>query len=152
MSNTTKDAVLELPRSLVNQILAHAQQNPDEEICGLISSKKTGSENSSTTKYYRITNAAKNKAQRFEMDGSEQIAAMKQMRERGEELMAIVHSHPDAPAIPSALDKENNNYPDVYYLVVSLDTKGVLQLRCFLQIEGEFKPAELVLEQAATAS
>lgn len=151
MNSTAKDTALELPRSLVNQILAHAQQNPDEEICGLISSKKPGSENSGATRYYRITNIAENKAQRFEMNGSEQIAAMKQMREQGEELMAIVHSHPDAPAIPSALDKENNNYPDVYYLVVSLDTKGVLQLHCFLQTEGEFKPAELVLEQPIAA-
>lgn len=146
MNSTAKNTALELPRSLVNQILAHAQQNPDEEICGLISSKNGGA-----TRYYRIANTAENKAQRFEMNGSEQIAAMKQMRERGEELMAIVHSHPDAPAIPSALDKENNNYPDVYYLVVSLDTKGVLELRCYSlnEDDGEekFKPAELVLEQ-----
>jgi proteasome lid subunit RPN8/RPN11 len=147
MNNQAKETALELPRSLVNQILAHAQKNPDEEICGLISSK-----NEAAARYYQITNTAENKSQRFEMNGSQQIAAMKQMREQGEELMAIVHSHPDAPAIPSALDKEDNHSPDVYYLVVSLDTKGVLELRCFLPSKKddgtqEFKLAELVLEQ-----
>ncbi len=147
MNSETINTALELPRVLVNQILAHAQQNPDEEICGLISSK-----DKTATRYYRIANIAENKAHHFEMDGSEQIAAMKKMREQGEELMAIVHSHPDAPAIPSALDEEENNYSDIYYLVVSLDTKGVLELRCFLHDEsnGEFKPAELVLEQPSS--
>lgn len=146
MNYKTKDIALELPRTLINQILAHAQQNPDEEICGLISSKRASSINSSAAKYYPIDNIAETKSHRFEMSGPQQIAAMKKMREQGEELMAIVHSHPDAPAIPSVLDKENNNYPDVYYLVVSLNTKGVLELRCFTQNKGRFGPAGLVLE------
>ena len=143
MNEPAKTPALELPRALVNQILAHAQQNPDEEICGLISSK-----NEVATKYYRIGNTAPDKTHHFEMNGAEQIAAMKKMREQGENLMAIVHSHPDAPAIPSTYDEESNGYPDAYYLVVSLNTKGVLELRCFLLIDGKFKPAELVLEQA----
>ena len=143
MNNPIKRPALELPRALVNQILAHAQQNPDEEICGLISSK-----NEVATKYYRIGNVAPDKTHHFEMNGAEQIAAMKKMREQGETLMAIVHSHPDAPAIPSAWDEASNGYPDAYYLVVSLNTKGVLELRCFLLIDGKFKSAELVLEQA----
>ena len=143
MNSRIKKPALELPRSLVNQILAHAQQNPDEEICGLISSKKQVA-----TKYYRIANTASDKAHQFEMNGAEQIGAMKKMRSQGEEIMAIVHSHPDAPAIPSTLDKEANGYPDTYYLIVSLNTKGVLELRCFLLINGKFESAELVLEQA----
>jgi proteasome lid subunit RPN8/RPN11 len=144
MNKQTTNVALELPRVLVNQILAHAQQNPDEEICGLISSK-----DKTATRYYRIANIAENKTHHFEMDGSEQIAAMKKMREQGEELMAIVHSHPDAPAIPSKQDEEDNNYSDIYYLVVSLNTKGVLELRCFQRDgeNGKFEAAELVLEQ-----
>jgi len=133
---------LQLPRALVNQILAHAQQNPDEEICGLIS-KKNGKANH----YYRITNVADSKTNRFEMSGAEQISAMKKMRSQDAKLLAIVHSHPDAPAIPSETDRKENQYTDIFYLVVSLDTKGVLELRCFLLINGKFKSAELVLEQ-----
>lgn len=156
MNGHSKNVTLELPRPLVNQILAHAQQNPDEEICGLISSKSPdeeshGSKNTDkeylpAANYYRIANVAEDKTRHFEMSGSQQIAAMKRMREQGEKLMAIVHSHPDAPAIPSALDKSSNNYPELYYLVVSLDTKGVLQLRGYKQVAGEFEPTELILE------
>lgn len=133
---------LELPRTLVNQILAQAQQSPGEEICGLIS-KKEGTAN----RYYRITNVADRKTNRFEMSGAEQIAAMKNMRSQNEELLAIVHSHPNAPAVPSEMDKEENQYSGIFYLVVSLDTKGVLQLQAYRQHEGEFKATELMLEQ-----
>lgn len=140
--NNTNVTALELPRPLINQILAHAQQNPDEEICGLISSK-----NKTASRYYPVANVAENKKRFFEMSGPQQIKAMKTMREQGEELLAIVHSHPDAPAIPSELDRENNNYPDVYYLVVSLDTKGVLQLNSYAQNQGKFEATELILEQ-----
>ena len=138
---------LELPRALVNQILAHAQQSPDEEICGLISSK-----NGAANRYYQITNVADSKANRFEMSGAEQIAAMKNMRSQDEELLAIVHSHPNAPAIPSETDKKENQYADIFYLVVSLDTKGVIQLQAYRQQGGEFKTTELILEQPAPTS
>lgn len=146
MKTLEKTTSLELPRPLVNQILAHAQKNPHEEICGLISSK-----NGKAARYYSIANVARNKAERFEMSGAQQIAAMKHMRQHKETLMAIVHSHPMAPAIPSELDKKNDAYPDVYYLVVSLNTKGVLELRCFLPENNkgqvDFRAAGLVLEE-----
>ena len=135
---------LELPRQLVNRILAHAQQNPDEEICGLISAK-----NNEAVFYYPVSNVADDKTRQFEMNGPDQIAVMKKIRQQGEELLAIVHSHPDAPAVPSELDRENDAYPELYYLVVSLDTEGVLELRAFLKKNGAFEPAELELEYPA---
>jgi len=146
MNTPSSTPGLELPRKLVNQILAHAQQNPEEEICGLISAK-----NNEATHYYPVSNVAADKTSRFEMAGPEQIAVMKTIRQQGEELLAIVHSHPDAPAVPSELDKENDAYPELYYLVVSLNTKGVLELRGFLKKNGVFEPAEVVLEHPANA-
>lgn len=135
--NTT----LLLPRTLANQILAHAQKNPETEICGLISSQ-----NQHAHQYYPIPNSAENSALRFHMDEHAQIAAMKQMREQDEDLLAIVHSHPHSEAIPSALDEQEHAYPDAFYLIVSLNTTGVLELRAFKQIEQRFQPVELVLE------
>jgi len=138
---STKPATLELPRPLVNQILAHAQHNPSQEICGLI-----GAHDKLATHYYQVANVAENNSQRFEMDPAQQIATMKTMREKNEELLAIVHSHPDSDATPSAIDKSLISYTDVYYLVVSLNTLGVLDMRAFVYSDGEFTEAELVLE------
>ncbi len=53
------------------------------------------------------------------------------MRENGEALFAIYHSHPTSPAEPSAIDLELAAYPDALYLIISLNTKGVLEMRGF---------------------
>ena len=60
---------------------------------------------------------------------------MRAMRSNGEELAAIYHSHPDSPPLPSLVDVEQHEYPAVLYLIISLGTKGVLEMRGF-QIRG----------------
>jgi proteasome lid subunit RPN8/RPN11 len=71
------------------------------------------------------------------MAPKEQLSAIKEMRESGEELFAIYHSHPTAPATPSASDIEQSAYPEAYYLIISLNTKGVLEMRCFKLLHDE---------------
>jgi proteasome lid subunit RPN8/RPN11 len=115
-----------LPRSLVNQLLHYAQSSPDLEICGLI-----GARNGLPGTCYPVRNIAEQPDCRFALDPEEQINAMRRMRERGEELFALFHSHPAAPAEPSATDLEQAAYPDALYLIVSLNTQGVLELRGF---------------------
>jgi len=137
----TDNKTLLLSRKLANQILTHAQQNPETEICGLISSQ-----NQHANRYYPIMNSAENSGVRFQMDEQAQIAAMKEMRKQNEELLAIVHSHPHSDAIPSALDEQEHQYPDAFYLIVSLNTTGVLDLRAFKKIGQHFQPVELVLD------
>lgn len=141
---TASGATLTLPRKLANLILAHAQQNPDAEVCGLISKK-----DQQAKYYYPIPNVAADTSSLFKMDESAQILAMKKMREQSEELLAIVHSHPHSTAIPSALDQAQHQYHDVYYLIVSLNTIGVLELRAFKQQNQHFEAVELILEHPA---
>ena len=115
-----------LPRTIVNQLLHLAQKSPEEEICGLISRDRDGFK-----RCYPVANTAHDKKRFFALDSREQIAAMRTMREHGEELAAIYHSHPDAPPLPSLDDIVQHEYPDVLYLIVSLGTKGVLEMRGF---------------------
>jgi len=139
--NIENDSTLTLPRKMTNLILAHAQQNPETEICGLISAQ-----NHLAKHYYPVPNVAANSATLFEMDEQAQIDTMKKMREQGEELLAIVHSHPHSAAMPSALDQAQHQYPETYYLIVSLNTVGVLELRAFKQKNQDFESVELILE------
>ena len=81
------------------------------------------------------------------MSAPGQIEAMRQMREQGETLFAIYHSHPHAPAEPSHLDIEQANYPEALYLIISLNTKGVLELRAFTLQHGEATAVELIVEE-----
>ncbi len=117
---------IELPRALVNQILHHAQASPELEVCGLI-----GARNGIPNTCYPVANVAATPATRFRLDPSGQIDAMRKMRENGEALFAIFHSHPAAPAELSPHDLAEAEYPDALYLVISLNTKGVLEIRGF---------------------
>ncbi|MDD2767332.1 MAG: M67 family metallopeptidase [Methylococcus sp.] len=129
----------EIPRHLVNQILHLAQTAPGAEVCGLI-----GAVSGQPLRCYPVRNAADRPECRFLLDPKEQIDAMRAMRERGEELFAIFHSHPTAAAIPSPVDLEFAAYPEALHLIVSLNTKGVLEMRGF-RIGAERAVAEVQL-------
>ncbi len=104
-------------------------------------------ENGVPASCYPVANAAGDPATRFQLDPQGQIAAMRAMREKGEALFAIFHSHPTAPALPSAEDAAQAAYPEALYLIISLNTKGVLELRGFrLQGQG-FGEVELLLAE-----
>ncbi len=118
---------ISLPRKLTNQLLHLAQLSPDAEVCGLIGADSSGLPISC----YAIDNSATTPAMRFLLEPSQQIAAMQRMRDKGESLFAIYHSHPTTPAQPSATDIEQASYPDALHLIISLNTKGVLELRGF---------------------
>lgn len=132
---------LYLPRPLVNKLLAHAQQSPSIEVCGLI-----GNDASDHKDYYAIENVAQDPGCRFLMDAPQQINAMKQMRDRQQQLFAVVHSHPTTNARPSALDIKENSYKDVFYIIISLNTKGVLEMRAYTQLQDSMQEIELILE------
>ncbi len=140
-NNKRQTTTLYLPRPLVNKLLSHAQKNPDMEVCGLIANDK-----SNTKEYYPVDNISSSPDNRFLMDASQQIKAMKQMREKQQELFAIVHSHPTTNAKPSQLDINENDYKDVYYLIISLNTKGVLEMRAYIQKPDNMQEVDLILE------
>ncbi len=127
-----------IPRSIVNQILHQAQQASEEEICGLIAGSAKG-----FTRCYPVANIAADRHRLFEMDPKGLIDALRAMRENGEEMKAIYHSHPEAPAQPSLEDIQQSEYPDVLYLIVSLATKGVLDLRGFRTRDGKIENVEI---------
>jgi len=142
MTNDQQQTItLHLSRPLVNKLLTHAQQNPDIEVCGLI-----GNDTSNQKEYYPIDNVSKNPNCRFLLDAPQQISSMKKMRDQQQQLFAIVHSHPTASAQPSQLDIEQSNYKNVYYIIVSLNTEGVLEMRAYTQQKDSMQEIELILE------
>lgn len=116
-----------LPRKLTNQLLHLAQLSPNTEVCGLVGADANGM----PVSCYPVTNCAETPDKRFLLEPAQQIDAMKHMRDRQESLFAIYHSHPNAPAEPSPTDIEQASYPDALHLIISLNTKGVLEMRGF---------------------
>lgn len=129
-----------LSRTVVNQLLHHAQTAPEDEVCGLI-----GAAAGAAMRVYPVANVASDSHRLFAMDPKGQIDAMRAMREAGETLFAIYHSHPHSPAAPSATDLQQAAYPEALYLIISLDTKGVLEMRGYRLCEGGVADVELEL-------
>lgn len=131
MPNTPQE--ISIPRRIIQNLLHHAQQTPELEVCGLVSSQ-----NNIPLHSYPIKNTADKPESLFSLDAQQQIQAMAQMRDNNEQLFAIYHSHPTAPAIPSSTDIEQANYPDTLTIIISLNTKGVLELRGYQIASTQF--------------
>jgi len=136
MNNSTT-----LPRALANELLRQAQSGDDEEICGLIAARS-----GRASRCYPIPNIADKPQRRYIMDPASQINALRDMRNNNEELFAIYHSHPSSPAEPSAIDLAEASYPEALYLIISLNTKGVLEIRGFRLQSGNYDEVTLLVE------
>ncbi|MCX4187638.1 M67 family metallopeptidase [Methylophaga sp. OBS4] len=134
---TTK--TVQIPRTLVNQLLHQAQLSPAQEVCGLVGRDQDD------CVCYPIENVATDASVLFALNASEQLAAFKKMKEKGQELFAIYHSHPSSPPIPSEIDIEEANYSEALYLIISLNTKGVLEMRGFYLRDGTNEEVELII-------
>ena len=127
-----------LPRHLVNQILHQAQISPDAEVCGLITARQGRPQ-----RCIPVANVSEQPQRLFAMDPKQQIDALRSMREQNEELFGIYHSHPHSPADPSDTDLDQAGYPEALYVIVSLNTKGVLEMRGFRLKHGKAEQVQL---------
>jgi proteasome lid subunit RPN8/RPN11 len=73
------------------------------------------------TSIYPLLNVAADPNVSYEAAPEDLFAAQRQMRDRGEELLAIYHSHPrsDAPE-PSETDVRLAYYPQAVYFIIGL--------------------------------
>jgi len=127
-----------LPATLEASLLAHALATPSVEVCGLL-----GGAGMRALSRYTVTNAAPQPATMFLMEPRAQLRALQAMRNHGEALVGIYHSHPASPALPSARDLEFAAYPGVAYLIVSLLDREAPVLGCFVFDGQGFAPLTL---------
>src|SRR3569832_1802910 len=127
-----------LKRPLVNQLLRHAQHQPEQEVCCLIVNR------GDAMHFYPVANISDTPQCLYEMNTAQQSGTLRLMRERGEALFANYHSHPHSPPAPSFIDLEQAAYPDTLYIIASLESKGVLELRGYRLRDGTVE--ELTLE------
>lgn len=118
--------IIQIPLKIMQAIFAHAQTTPDVEVCGLIAAT-----NRVPICCYPIKNSHEEPQNYFNLDAREHINAIKLMRTQQQELFAIYHSHPRAAALPSITDLALAPEMKILYLIISLNTKGVLELRGF---------------------
>ena len=125
-----------LAPGILEQVIQHARQNYPREACGLLVGRET------VDRFIPMKNISPH-AQQFEMDPAELISTLRGLRETGEELIAIFHSHPNGPAEPSKTDVERAYYPEAAHLIVSLAEPERPQAGAFRIIDSQVLPIEL---------
>jgi proteasome lid subunit RPN8/RPN11 len=140
---------MRLSKKAWEHLLEHAKRCLPEEACGLL-----GGHGDWANAFYPVTNALHSPTEFF-MEPSEQLRAFKQLLQDGYELVAIFHSHPPAPPIPSRRDLERAYdferrqpyHPSVRHLILSLMNPEHPVAKCYrLTDDGEFVEEELSIE------
>ena len=109
--------MIRLLREHLNEIFEHAHESEPAECCGLIG----GTKDDWAGSIYRLRNIAKEETVSYEAAPDELFAAQREMRQRGEHLIGIYHSHPLATdPEPSDTDVRLAYYPSATYLIVGL--------------------------------
>ena len=109
--------MITLHRPQCDQILASAVESDPAECCGLIG----GSPQGKASSIYSLRNVAADTNISYEAAPEDLFAAQREMRQRGEELIAIYHSHPrSADPFPSQTDIRLAFYPRAVYFIIGL--------------------------------
>ncbi len=125
------DRVIKIPKKNIEEMISHARQVYPQECCGLLAGTSGTVSNT-----YRMTNINQSPFS-YMMEPKEQFVALKDMRKKGIEMIAIYHSHPKTVAEPSITDIELAYYPDAYYIILSLAEPMLPDIRAHRIIDGK---------------
>jgi proteasome lid subunit RPN8/RPN11 len=114
MKSESIEAPLEIPRDIHDAMVAHCQREAPLECCGIL-----GGIAPRVSSFHPLRNAAGSEV-RYVADPQDLIESVVALRQQGAEILAIYHSHPRWPAIPSRTDLEENYYGLVPRIIVSL--------------------------------
>jgi len=128
---------MKLRRELVEEMIAHAQNNLPNEACGILAGTR-----GEILAFYPATNA-EHSPTRYTIDPQELLRIFREVESKGWEVMGIFHSHPVTEAYPSPTDIRLAFYPEALYFILSLRDPSQPILRAFWIIDGEVREEPL---------
>src|SRR5713226_1453976 len=131
--------MLILSKSHFREMVEHALREAPHECCGLI-----GGNDARSRTVYPLRNVAADPLVTYEAAPEDLFAAQRAMRDRGEQLLAIYHSHPRSnDPQPSETDVRLAYYPSAVYFIVGLgDKEPCLRAFRISEREGRWEQAE----------
>ena len=131
---------MEIPAEIRDAMVQHALEEDPNECCGILAGA-----GGIVLQQYRITNTERS-PYRYSMDGRELNQVLRELDDNGWEMQVIYHSHTHSPAYPSDTDvRLAANWPDPYYLLVSLMDKQSPEVRVFTIWDGTVTEEPVVI-------
>jgi len=126
-----------IAREAYAKILAAARKAGSMEACGLLGGAK-----GRVSAFYELNNAAASNEQ-YRILPDEQLAAVKDMRKKGLEMLASWHSHPDTPARMSPEDLRLAYTSGLVHVIVSMMDADNPDVRAYVVEDGRAVGIEL---------
>ncbi len=131
---------MEIPAEIRDAMVQHALEEDPNECCGILAGA-----GGIVLHHYRITNTERS-PYRYSMDGRELNQVLRELDDNGWEMQVIYHSHTHSPAYPSDTDvRLAANWPDPYYLLVSLMDKQSPDVRLYTIWDGAVTEEPVVI-------
>ena len=116
------------------------------ECCGLLLGRVEGGEAVHIGWVEPCVNQAADRHCRFTISPDSLLAAYREARDRGEQVVGTYHSHPQGAAVPSEIDRESA-WPGASYLIVGVGEGGVSERRSWRLDDGSFVEEELAVRE-----
>ncbi len=111
---------MQIEEKLLDEIRKHGQETYPEECCGFLLGT-SGNAGNRVTATWRVKNRQQeNRRRRYTITPADYLAADREARKSGLDIIGIYHSHPDHPAFPSATDLAEATFPGFTYVIVSI--------------------------------
>ncbi len=135
---------LVVPARLHDAMLRHALDERPRECCGLLAGTVADGVGR-VVERYPLVNEARSSVN-YEPEGRSLIAAHRAMWGRGLDVLAVYHSHPTSPPVPSKTDLAGNGYGEhAVHLIVSLKGEAP-SVRGWWLAETDYREAEWAVE------
>lgn len=134
---------MRIERALLDDVIAHARDEYDDECCGMIAYTAAESDGEPrATRVHRAKNIHASR-KRFEIDGKEVLRTIDEFEDEDWELGAIYHSHTHTAPYPSQTDINfAANWPGLEWVIVGL-AEDEPEVCCYLIENGAVQEVEL---------
>jgi proteasome lid subunit RPN8/RPN11 len=131
---------MDLTQTLRDELVAHAREEHPGEACGVLVAPMG---HGFPMRFIRMINAAADRTRFYEFQPDDLLSLFRDLDVRGEDVVALVHSHTATSAYPSGVDINGAVHMGMYYVIVSTASDPA-EVRAY-RIEGG-----VVLEEPIT--
>jgi proteasome lid subunit RPN8/RPN11 len=132
-----------VPRAVYQAILAQALAEQPNECCGMLAGLREEGI-ARIVGHYPLVNALASPVE-YEAEGRGLLAAHRDIWAKQVDVLAVYHSHPTSPAIPSKKDLSRNYSEEVISFIISLTTSPPTVRGWWLTAE-DYREAEWTIE------